>query len=976
MKITVDTNADPFAAAATGIEIGTNLYLNDITNLRLSFVEQDEPISWLGTGVLKARLCSEANAELTNIQTMQWVGNESHILLDLTDPRLDSFLGDANQVQVILEVQVEYDGYRRTLVRQGIPFFKTFMENFTVELTLPDEPDQVQAGRPPLEPSNLSIIKFPEKVLEIQAIIIDGNEQYTPYEPSNVTAINTFTVRPPEDVEAFATPATPSNLEADKFPTAPDQLTTGIIPEPVDLLVVNVSPAAPSNLTSNYLPEEPDQVEALAKPLAPDLVSTEQLTPANPSNLNVGIDDFQAVRFTPVLHVDMSTESDTLVFDEYDAANDPDPATNDYDFKIDNLVGACDGQDLGEQHNHLWRLRGYYRKTSGHTHRDFNNNVVGDAYFMIYPIKTDFSTWSETTTDTGYTSIDQDWTQHIPFDEVPGFCYVDGTWKLCRYNVVTNQYKNFQYNASEADCSALLLDWTPTADTKYPSEIPYAGFTHGLVTEDLRPASLTNHGDQRYQLTQSDWYKRGVTGLYEINGLNTLSVGQQNLKTLPTDPDEFMRLSYVTNNPFETGAGSTLDSTFGEVEMVFVIKARLNADSISDSLFRGNGPNGRFIAHTPWRRVSDETGEIETGQYYFYAGATDKRVDGIGDDYWEDTTIVTISSSVTNDLIQLRVNGRLLGEMQGAIPMNIGTLLEIPRATDPQNVHIGEILLFRNIIGESRRQEVEGYLGHKWDVARLFPEDHPWRHIKPFNADDHVPDQFLSYFPNQFTTGGLWYDKNYNSPAGEDPDRFSTWEITNDFEIITKAEMDAWPFRKQVGFPSSGGVLWELLRVGDILYFENEKRVLFPCGQYYCSTPGEGDGIANYSCDTQFTEAVIPADTYMRISKIGVAAALGTYFELEYGDGARTRVNDKTENTSSYPQIPNTSDFICGVAEMGAVLVEDIPEQDDFGGVKLVSPDARYITDPQSTANRATRQVWRIGQNGGAPVAPSELSAT
>jgi hypothetical protein len=1000
MKIIVDTNADPFAAAATGIEIGTDLYLNDITNLRISYVEPTEPITWLGTGVVKARLCTEANEELTNTQAMQWVGNESQVLLDLTDPRLDAFLGDANQVQVILELQVEYDGHRRTLVRQGISFFKTFMASFTVELTLPAEPDQVEVGHTPEEPSNLSVIKFPEQVLEIQAIIIDGNEQYTPYEPSNVTAINLFTVRPPEDVQAFATPAAPSNLIAGKFPSQPDQLTTGIIPEQIDLLVVEVTPAAPSNLTSNYLPEEPDQVAALAKPLAPDLVSTEQLTPATPSMLNVGIDDFQAARFTPVLHVDMSTETDTLVFDEYDAANDPDPATTDYDFKIDNLVGICDGLDLDEHHLNLYRLRGYYRKTSGHTHRDFANNLLGDAYFMIYPIKTDFSTWTETTTLTGHTEIDKDWTQIIPFHEVPGFCYADGEWRLCRYNVVSNQFKNFQYDVTEENCSANLAHWTPTTDTKYPSEIPYADFTHGVVTEDLRPAALTNHGNPNYQLVQTDWYKRGVAGLYRINGLNTLSVGNENIEETPGLPATRMKLSYETNNPFETGAGSNEYSTFGEVEMVFAMKLRRNAGSISDHMFIGNGngdlnTSARFTAHIPWGRTADPSGDGDlVGSYYFDAGnGNANRVSGLGDDQYNDTVIVSLTSSVANDLIQLRVNGRLLQEKTGAIPINIGDTLKIPAAFDPQNVHIGEILFFRNILGVSRIEKVEGYLGHKWDVARLYPESHPWRYIKPFNADDHVPDPFVSYFPNEMTVGGLWYDKNYDSTVGEDPERFSTWEITNDFETITKAEMDSWPFREPIKFPSNypnyaevDGVIPSSLRVGDILYFPENKTALFPCDQYYCTTPGQTGILGQGTCDSQFTEAVIPGGTYMRIKALANASTNnGTPYlalEMEYGDGARTRVDDTTEYTGAYPQIPNTDNFICGVAPTGAVLrsypSSGVTPDPDLAGVLVVSPDARYITNTPTgiNANIATRQVWRIGQNGGAPTAPSELNAT
>jgi len=939
MKLKVDINASPISSATAGIEFGSQFFWKDTVNLQIDFLDVDVAPTWAGTATIKVNLTDDENYPLIDTQTLAWNGTTAEGLVALNDFRIDTYLDGVEQLPCILEVQVQNNTEKQTVVKQQFQLLNTFMEGFDVELTEPLEPDllEVEQSYPPAAPDQVSVIKFPENILEINAIIIDGNEQYTPYEPSSVVAILTNQCRPPLDVEAAVTPAAPDLLDADVQPAAPDQISAGELPEAPDLLSLAISPTAPSQLQTGIIPAQPDQLEAETKPLAPDQLATQQVTPAAPSMLNVGIDDFAASRYSPVLHVDISQETDTLVFDEYDAATDPSPATTDYDFKIDNLVGVCDGEALNDGHGHLWRLRGYYKKSTGHTHRDYATNLLGDAYYMVYPIKTDFSTWPDDTTNVGYTAVDQDWTQHVPFSEVPAFCYADGEWQVCRYNVVSNEYKNFAYNIHDDTCPTGAVtppeDWTPVNDTKYPSEIPYADFTFGTLTQDLRPQSLTNYGNQAYQLTQTDYYKRGVLGLYKINNLNTLTVGNENIEMNPSLPATTMKLSYETDNPFEVEGTSTVDSTFGEVEMVFAMKTRIGASSIQDHMFIGNGSgphneNSRFTAHIPWVRQSGEIDDAMVGHYFFDAGnGSTQRVAGLGDDDYTDAIIVSLTSSVTNDLIQLRVNGRLIQEKTGAIPINIGDTLKLPAAFDPQNVHIGEILCFRNIIGESRVERVEGYFGHKWDVARLFPDEHPWRWIKPYNADDLISD---NYFPSPVSYRLAIEDLNDD---GDYEAGFATRTISNNLIDLQKTDFDTWAYNNQLGYLSDGHFAPADLRTGDILYFGadyNETITTDVFDSIYSSRTIQ---------DNMPTWAV-NAGTYLRVVGflyLSTNSSLKTHVKLEFADARGMEIYAQKFGNGN-------EDIPRDMIDLGAVLKVQYTGSypSAFSNIKVVAPIASY----------------------------------
>ncbi len=47
------------------------------------------------------------------------------------------------------------------------------------------------------------------------------------------------------------------------------------------------------------------------------------------------------------------------------------------------------------------------------------------------------------------------------------------------------------------------------------------------------------------------------------------------------------------------------------------------------------------------------------------------------------------------------------------------------------SIDIGEIIIYNTVLSTTNRQQVEGYLAHKWDVPGNLPATHPYREIKP-----------------------------------------------------------------------------------------------------------------------------------------------------------------------------------------------------------------------------------------------------
>jgi len=927
MKLNVNINTSPVSAATAGIEFGSQFFWKDTVNLQIEFSDVDQVPSWAGNAIVKVNLTDDENYPLIDTQTMTWAGTTAESLVALDDFRIDTYLDGVLEKPCYLEVQIENNTEKQTVVKQQFQLLNTFMQGFVVELTEPLEPDllEVEQFYPPAAPDQLSVIKFPENVLEINAIIIDGNEQYTPYEPSNVIALLTNQCRPPEDVEASVTPAEPDQVDVDISPLAPDQLSAGEIPAAPSQLALAISPLAPSLLEVVKFPEEPDQVEADTTPLAPDLPATQQLTPAPPSMINVGIDDFLESRYEPVVHLDMSLEDDTYVFDEYDPATDPSPTTTQYAFKLDNLVGICDGEALSEDHDQLYVLQGYYKKIDSYTISSTLAGVDGGpswgkAYVMDYPID---ASW-----DNYYSS---DLAERVALGDsgAPAFVYdiSNGHWSLALYHRAKGELTYFGLDIIKTgECpSGTIFTVFSSTNSDYPVDIPYANFTYGQITNNLQPSSLTNYGNTLVNVTQTNANKRGYLGLKTINGLNTLCIG--NVYPLgETAASSRVNLFYEINQPFGLIGQTDRSTNWEEFEIFFVLLQRERGNN-TDRLYHGNGTvdgHDRFLAHAPWNGSPSEP------RFIFDAGATgDKRVDGLGDDPISEPVLISCVCSVANDLIELRVNGKLIESKTGAEFVNIGDIFWMGSPSNSSNSYIGEVIFHRNELGGTRRQNIEGYLGHKWGVSRLFPEEHPWRYIKPYNADENLTDPWDKYFPSPMTSSMYVEDH----PSGQQFANFigiKTRTITNNFTDLNKSDLDAWSYRTQLGDPSSGYFDPDDVRVGDVIYTTANYSETLTSSVFEALYDGDTFGKDNPEWTAQ-------AGMYLRV--VGFLndpnnSAIRTHLKLEFGDARALQVFDPLQSTS----VPMDT------LGHGPILRVDHPGgyPTSFTTLRIVAPIANY----------------------------------
>ena len=79
---------------------------------------------------------------------------------------------------------------------------------------------------------------------------------------------------------------------------------------------------------------------------------------------------------------------------------------------------------------------------------------------------------------------------------------------------------------------------------------------------------------------------------------------------------------------------------------------------------------------------------------------------------WDGTSLLTVSSSTTNNLSGLAINA-------GTSP------------TETSQVEIGEIIVYNSVLSTSNIQIVEGYLSWRWGVQANLPPTHPYKNGPP-----------------------------------------------------------------------------------------------------------------------------------------------------------------------------------------------------------------------------------------------------
>jgi hypothetical protein len=828
MKLLIDINEDPVRSASNQGKLFNELYWKDTVDLQIAFTDEGNEPSWVGTGTLTIKLTDDENNDLTDTEVMQWTDTEVRHYLELSDTRLDVYLDGETSMPVNMVIRFDDGNFRQTLTKQTFFFYNTFVGAFTITLTLPAEPDllEVSEEHEPNAPDQLVVAKFPKPVLEIDALIIDGTEEYTPYEPSNVIALNLFVCRPPQQVEADTTPLAPDQLALDRSPLEPDQL------------------------DSDRSPLEPDQLATAISPLAPSLV-TSSASPFAPQNLVVGIDDFAVSRFSPVVHMDATQEASDISFDTQITV------TN-YDFKLENSTNPDNSADAPE-------LDGYWKYTGTNQYtriRPLDKNTWDYNFYNedLWVIEKVGSTWTVRRFDrltntylnnsqtiaggsaSGCDFAENSPTQTIP-DTVPWADFTQGAITSDLHLQSVTNYGDTNYSLENTNYwqqpeggyringnNAIYFGGTSHAINRY-------SITNPWNYEPIKNLSQTDLGATGTSITSnntlpSDLYLKtpyvgwgtligGITKYYEVVSFySNLTNGQEGLwaQTHATSPNTLSSLNdgvYVAGDSYPSGEGpfgvfyyylnrtnqagdpqtrhylraidnndsswtnwlnlgkqgnpptsghqiriwdtdghdsatglnvterkiycgetwgiedqwGLLTNHYDEFEIFFVLDpVQGGAGHLFKPTGQTNSDTNRFLAHTPW----------SNNNYYFYAGHNVKVVSANISNP-QDPAVFHCSSSRKLDKYRISVNG-IENEKTDAIYMDAGTEFAIPAIPTPQDILIGEMIFFRNTIGVDRAREVEGYLAHKWGINSSLPDTHPWKYIKPYNADDLLGD--------------------------------------------------------------------------------------------------------------------------------------------------------------------------------------------------------------------------------------------
>lgn len=221
-------------------------------------------------------------------------------------------------------------------------------------------------------------------------------------------------------------------------------------------------------------------------------------------------------------------------------------------------------------------------------------------------------------------------------------------------------------------------------------------------------------------LAQTDPARQPQIGIHSINGINTLKFDGDVLAS--------------SRNPFTTS-----------IEDAFVITVHRIDATTNGSLFNLNGTlnsPGRWQAHAPWGST-----------LYFDAGSASGGA-RLGSNYGVgvgDEVIVSFYGSTTDNVQQIYKNGSLLaGDSSGHSTTVTGNAIYIGAGSATQyfqNTSIAEMIIINGTVSAEDRQNLEGYLAHKWGQAHKLPADHPQKTAPPggggvsVNLDGSVADQ-------------------------------------------------------------------------------------------------------------------------------------------------------------------------------------------------------------------------------------------
>jgi hypothetical protein len=207
-----------------------------------------------------------------------------------------------------------------------------------------------------------------------------------------------------------------------------------------------------------------------------------------------------------------------------------------------------------------------------------------------------------------------------------------------------------------------------------------------------------------------------TTGTNTINGINALDFTNDEMST--------------ASNPFSS---APFNGTISDAFVIVVHK--IDDDGNKGTMFTLTGTDtnsNRWQCHAPYSGTAYfDTGNISGG------GRVQK-------DYGtntNDNVLVGFYGSTTDNVQMMYKNGSLLvgDDDDGHSATTVGNIFVGSGAGGAyQDTTIGEMVIIAGTISTEDRQNLEGYLAHKWNLAGNLPADHPYKAAAPGGAGASV----------------------------------------------------------------------------------------------------------------------------------------------------------------------------------------------------------------------------------------------
>jgi hypothetical protein len=780
-----------------------SLFLDDVFELKVQFVAEDSLPVWHDD--LSAIVSFKIGTIETPISTKFDATKQGDFYVfdvDFRGVNPTAFVSGKDSANALAEIQVQYGGKIRTLLQKNFSFKNTFLDAENVVVVAPNNPPsliEVELLTAPLAPSNVT----PDKIPNAPSVLV---LTFKPTEPLLVRVTN-LSVEPNapslfDAIEKIDPPLAPSNVLR-KLVGAPDIVESveaslvdplSIIEEPTQLEVKLLTrPIAPS-WRENFLvvPNTYDEksAEYLTLEITEGTLSSRRGTHATSEEVpfvNIGNGFATATGFRlsndglPIYERELDNE---IFVAEDGVFRTSELMTSRVVYQAQNIQGIFPLFESEEIANLANQRGGATQKTidsvdywmpSGEEGKsNFNGTYegdtsVGDIIETTMVLKYDFSGYYEV--DVEGTMVEQTGTtfnfQHSRLFPTPqqeerlGLSDYGGA-QIAYYNEeVQRDFINASFNILPATLPESGVvpneDRVPLSPTKIEvaTSAPDAPSLIEVVAPDFdvmryNPSVWVDASRETSELPLDSLKNYGIFGANFVKnhrGEKT-QVALQRLNGLRIYDFENGKKSYRIRNPFnEPTMGSQFVKdpdipTAGEIEMFFVVRSY---QSNNAHLVNATGQlSDRMIVHAPHnQQMAHHQVEVYDGSTTTNQGAHTQN-DEFEIDQWH---ILATRFSKREGGLKLFVDGVLLDTKPavGSVAFTEMLMGGWGNEVYGQHCHIAEVLFFKNKIGDTARQKVEGYLAKKWGLRNVLPASHPYKEDSPDNQGEVIEyERFLT----------------------------------------------------------------------------------------------------------------------------------------------------------------------------------------------------------------------------------------